>query len=272
MMQYYASVLRTRSYAKDPVGTCLRGLGYVMHSTLRREPIFGIPFGPVRFHMRLQQARKHFGAAGIFVRRQYYESLLEFGYKFLSEGDTVIDGGANQGIFTCAFGVFVGSTGRVFAFEPQSYATSCIRMNCELNGLENVEIFEGALSRTSGEGFLDTSRGPVAASIVRDFGSRCGVPVKTYAIDELRAQNRMPAVNFCKLDIEGAELDALIGARETIEQDAPGICLEAHDAGLFTNVDDFLRQHGYKPYIFDDDGALAKFERFVPAANVFFLQ
>lgn len=134
-------IFRTRSYAMQPVGTVTRGIEWMLRSLVGSTPTYEVYFGAHRFKLKLQSARRGFGSAGIFVQRQYYEPLLEFGYKLLSAGDCAIDGGANQGIFTCAFAAAVGKTGHVYAFEPQSYAVSCIHRNVALNSMTNVTVF-----------------------------------------------------------------------------------------------------------------------------------
>lgn len=55
-------------------------------------------------------------------------------------------GGANQGIFTCAFAAAVGNKGRVFVFDSSPNAVDCIKNNATLNELYNITVFDGALS------------------------------------------------------------------------------------------------------------------------------
>ena len=52
--------------------------------------------------------KKFMGGRGIFLYREEIEPLLKYGYKFINMGDTVLDGGANQGIYTLSFGKKVG--------------------------------------------------------------------------------------------------------------------------------------------------------------------
>jgi hypothetical protein len=97
-----------------------------MRGWLGSTTSFDVFFGAHRFKLALQSARRGFGSAGIFIQRRYYEPLLEFGDKLLNGDDCAIDGGANQGIFTCAFAAAVGNKGRVFAFEPNPNAVNCM--------------------------------------------------------------------------------------------------------------------------------------------------
>ena len=218
---YLATLLASRSLAKAPFSTLWRAASYVALTRAHIPASFNVAFGNAGFRMRLQKPKPHYGIASIYVQRRYYEPLLEFGHTLLSPGETVIDGGASQGIYTCAFAAKVGPSGRVYAFKPLAYAVECLRNNITLNGFENVEVFEGALDEKAGKSFIDMTRGPAYASIVHDFGHGSGTEVATFAIDELRRDGRLSKLDFIKLGVEGAELAALKGARDTIGHDKP---------------------------------------------------
>ena len=269
---YYANILRTRSFSQEPIRTICRGAEWVIRGKLGSRSVFSVDFGSQKFRMRLQSARKNFGSAGIFVQRRYYEPLLEFGHRFISVNDRVIDGGANQGIFSCAFAAQVGPGGAVYAFEPQIYAVECLRENARLNKFGNIVVFNGALSDREGETYLDLGKGPVSASITNAHAASDRVLVKTYAIGELLRAGTMKQAQFIKLDVEGAELQALEGAKPMFDGNIkPAICIEANEQKLFAKICDFLALFGYKPYALDMRGDLLRFERFSPSANVFFM-
>jgi FkbM family methyltransferase len=272
MGMYYTSVFRTRSFAREPIRTVLRGSEWIIRQKVGFPRSFEVRFGPRQFRMQLQSAKRKFGSAGIFVLRQYYEPLLEFGSSFICPGDCVIDGGANQGIYSCAFAAGVGPSGQVYAFEPQEYAIKCLRGNLNLNGFRNVVPFEGALSDASGQIFLNLHGGPVEASISNSPAGTDAVRVVAYSVDDLLEANRIRDVQFIKLDVEGAELKALKGARAMLEKNKPGICIEAYDRALYGHISDYLGKMGYKPYVFGRKASLVTFNGFSPSLNVFFLQ
>lgn len=255
----------------QPFGTITRGVEWMLRSLLGSTTGYQVEFGPHTFKLELQAAKLGFGSAGIFIQRQYYEPLLEFGYKLLNKGDCAIDGGANQGIFTCAFAAAVGSAGHVYAFEPQAYAVSCVRKNACLNSIKNVTIFEGALSDRVGEIYLVMDPGPVSAfTSLRPQGMN-SIRVNAFAIDNLVNSNDMRDVQFIKLDVEGAELRALRGAQSMVRRAKPRICIEAWDANLYEETKAFLSSFGYKSYVFDQLGDLNEFSFFYPSPNVFFI-
>jgi FkbM family methyltransferase len=264
-------ILRTRSYKMQPIATIARGVEWMVRSLVGSTTTYEVSFGIHRFKLKLQAARRGFGSGGIFIQRRYYEPLLEFGYKLLSAGDRVIDGGANQGIFTCAFAAAVGNSGHVYAFEPQSYAVSCIHRNVALNSLTNVTVFEGALSDEAGDIFLVMDLDPVSAFTTLELRGTNTARVKALTIDDLANSHQVTDIQFVKLDVEGSELRALRGARSMVRRSKPRICIEALDKKLYEQIAEFLSPFGYKPYVFDDHGNLNHFTTFSHSPNVFFL-
>jgi FkbM family methyltransferase len=264
-------VFRTRSYRMQPFATLRRGAEWMLRSLLGASTSFPVNFGAGSYRLELQAAKRGFGSAGIFVQRRYYEPLLEFGYKLLDKGDCAIDGGANQGIFTCAFASAVGSTGHVYAFEPQAYAVSCIHRNMGLNAMNNVTVFEGALSDATGETFLVTDRGPVAAFTSAEPQGAKPIRVKSFSIDGLASSDELRDAQFIKLDVEGAELKALRGARSMVRRAKPRICAEVWSETLYDEIERFLQPLGYKTYVFNESGDLTSFTAFHPSPNVFFI-
>jgi len=268
---YVTKFFATRSFAQKPLSTLWRAASYVVLTQARISAPFTIRFGDVSFKMLLQKPRPKFGIANIYVQRRYYESLLEFGHKLLASGESAIDAGASQGVYTCAFAAKVGLSGSVYSFEPLAYAVECLRNNIALNGFQNVAVFEGALSESAGRAFIDISRGPAYASIMHSLGPEACEEVTTFSLDELRKQEKIGRVHFIKLDVEGAELTALKGARDMIQTDRPRLCIEANERDAFERAAAFLSLFQLKPYVFDDHGALCRFQRFLPTPNVFFL-
>jgi FkbM family methyltransferase len=264
-------VFRTRSYEQEPVGTLIRSAEWVMRRWVGSTISFDVLFGVHRFKLALQSTKRGFGSAGIFIQRRFYEPLLEFGDKLLNEEDCAIDGGANQGIFTCAFATAVGNKGRVFAFEPNPNAVNCIKKNATLNGFDNITIFDGALSNELGETYLMMGSEPVGGYISSRPEGTDYIKVKTYSIDSLFDAGTLPEIQFIKLDIEGSELSALRGAQSMLQRSRPRICIEALDGELYRKINNLLISFGYKAYKFDNRGNLKNFSRFHPCHNVFFI-
>ena len=235
----------------------------------RRSTQFSFQFGNIPVRFNFHPLGMSFGSNGIFVLRNHYEDLLTFGHRFLRYDSVALDCGANQGIFACAFGRYLEGRGRVFALEPLPYAAALLQSNIALNALENVTVVNAAVSDKSGEALMDLSQGAVSASIVHDFGAQSVQSVKTISLDDLARSQGLERADFIKLDVEGAELAAIRGARQIISHSRPIVCVEAHDEKAFSDI---IRElSGYQPFVFDESGRLLQFHTFYPKANVFLL-
>jgi FkbM family methyltransferase len=165
-------------------------------------------------------------------------------------GGTVIDAGANIGTHTVAYGEKVGKEGHVYAFEPFRLAFECVEFNCR--NLPQVRCFNAALGRSSGFAKVnlpnDANMGTATIELAAD-----GVEVVT--IDSLP----LLRCDFIKIDVEGFELEVLIGAMTTITKFHPICFIELNDATLRRvglekkDIMDFMEHHNYRWSAFLDN-------------------
>tara|TARA_B100001248_G_C27273911_1_gene404418 strand:- start:22 stop:759 length:738 start_codon:yes stop_codon:yes gene_type:complete len=219
----------------------------------KKSSTFSINFGQDKFLFEFTDKGAHKGGRGLYIFRDKIEKLLSYGNKFVNEGDVCIDGGANIGIYTLAFLSAVGNKGKVIAIEPMNYAANEIRRLSSINNFKDPIVIEGALSNEAGSASLDFSDGVGFGSIVRGFGGKKTIDVKTYTVDKIVLTEDLQSLDFIKLDIEGAELLALKGAIESIKKFKPKICLEC-EKDRFEEITLFLINFGYKPFYFDNHG------------------
>src|SRR5437879_4053080 len=74
---------------------------------------------------------------------QFYEpDIANVMLRCLTDGDVVVDVGANVGFFTILASELVGASGRVIAFEPGQENLQRLSKNLELNESHNVTIIE----------------------------------------------------------------------------------------------------------------------------------
>jgi hypothetical protein len=114
-------------------------------------------------------------------------------------------------------------------------------------------------------------RGPVAAFTSLQPQGINSTLVKSFSIDDLLGTNEIQEVQFIKLDVEGAELRALNGAKSMVQKAKPRICIEAWDKESYEQTNALLSTFGYKSHVFDSLGNLDTFSTFYPSSNVFFL-
>lgn len=133
----------------------------------------------------------------------------------VSDGATVLDIGANVGAYTLLFASWVGARGRVFAFEPATASRTGLLRHLAINGLSDRAIVSAeAVTDVSGEAAFVDAETHGDNRIVSRPGPHTSV-VPSVSIDDFCARARvMPDV--IKIDVEGAELAALRGARRTI--------------------------------------------------------
>ena len=168
-----------------------------------------------------------------------------------AEGMTVMDVGAHAGLTTYFFSKMVGDTGKVYAFEPDSIAREALHRNIANHNLSNVEVVAKAISGSTGTAAFNMD-GSMAAGLVEHLvyantGTRAIVDTITIE-DFVRSLGR--PVDYIKMDIEGAEVEALVASRDFIRSNRINFALDTYhrmpDGRIsMYEVEEFFRQAGY---------------------------
>jgi FkbM family methyltransferase len=164
--------------------------------------------------------------------------------KLIRPGAIVYDVGANAGYYTLAFSRMVGSAGRVYAFEPDSRNADTIRRHIEINRLSNVTFVQAAVSNSSGMVGFDPDPEKGAAGKI-ESASISSYMVPAISLDDFIAAGN-PVPSFIKMDIEGAEYDALVGAKKLLAQRAASWFLATHSVKLRNDCKSLLTVNGYR--------------------------
>lgn len=183
-------------------------------------------------------------------------SELEFAQRYLQPGMTVLDIGANSGLYTLLAARCVGSEGRVIAFEPSPRERSRLRTHIWLNRCTNVQIVPYALgSRTSQADLFVVQGAQTGCNSLRppqvaEPVARTRVDVRT--LDDFLERANLGAVDFIKMDVEGGELEVLKGAAKLLQgARLPVLLLEVSDLRTAAwnykakEIVDFLQERGY---------------------------
>lgn len=136
----------------------------------------------------------------------------------LKPGQTFIDIGAHIGYYSALAASIVGTTGRVYAFEPSPANAEVLRRNMARFG-DRVKIFEAAVTDRAGRATLYLN--PTNSGDNRLFRTpakdRQSVEVETVALDTLPDLRDVQA-DFIKIDIQGLEVKAIRGAAGLISR------------------------------------------------------
>jgi FkbM family methyltransferase len=134
----------------------------------------------------------------------------------LAPGATFIDVGAHVGEYTLLAGRIVGSTGRVYALEPNIELTETVLRNVRLNDLEGVTVEPVAASGQSGTLGFGYDERSLGGWIVSEQAAR--YEVRAVTLDSFAAQHELDAVDLLKLDTAGAEAEAITGAARLLSE------------------------------------------------------
>ena len=140
-------------------------------------------------------------------------------------GDIVIDGGGYWGDTALYFAHLVGPAGRVVSYEFEPSNLEALNYNLNLNPqlALRIDVVSSALWDQAGEEVNVQPFGP-GTSVRSDGEARAS----TDTIDALVARGDVERVDFIKLDIEGAELNALRGAEATLRRFRPRLAIAAY--------------------------------------------
>lgn len=146
------------------------------------------------------------------------EFLKEF-VQSLSSTDIVWDVGSNIGLFGISAAI-TAINGAVVSFDPDPQIIERLSENVKLNGLENYQSLQLALSDSDGTLELFTT-GVHGFSPSLKLQTREGAPTNSIQVrcscgDQLIRQGTAPSPTIMKIDVEGAEFQVLSGLKDTL--------------------------------------------------------
>ena len=137
--------------------------------------------------------------------------------QIVKPGMTVIDIGANIGLYSVIAGRLVGDNGKVFSFEPENKNYEFLSNNIKANNLKNVLLNKTAISNEkSTKNLFLFSENTGSYSLVDNRKTNISIPVQTDTLDNILKQQSINRVDVIKMDIEGAEYMAFEGMLQII--------------------------------------------------------
>ncbi len=162
--------------------------------------------------------------------------------RFVREGMSVYDVGAQAGFYTLFFSRLVGPTGHVYAFEPCPIGGRDLVRHVEINNLLNVTILQVAVSDQAALMPFSVDRG----SCMNGLTGESLLLVPTARLDDFAHHPQL-----IKMDVEGGESKALMGARHLLETEKPILFVALHGREQFELVTALLRELHYDKFTLD---------------------
>jgi FkbM family methyltransferase len=186
----------------------------------------------------------------------------------LKPGDVFYDLGANNGLFSLIASRVVGDSGKVISFEPDPVVATRLRRNIQRNGFHNVTVAESGVWSKSGKvNFIpaedsspDRGTGRFVSTPAENAtaGLQAGQKeclINCVSLDDFGSN--APSPNAIKCDVEGAEVEVLIGAENLLRRSRPWILCEMHSSANDDAARKFLSRLGYSFESLDDNHVLA---------------
>ena len=172
------------------------------------------------------------------------------------QGTTVVDIGANRGIYSYWMHKLAGPKGRVIAFEPQpELADELVKLRRSF-GLNRLEIAQLGLSSEPASRKLARPKTHWGgASLEVQHGDVDWLSIQVTTLDRYFAERGDRPVRFIKCDVEGHELQVFQGGKELLLKDRPTLlfeCWQGANPQCPTFV--YLQSLGYAGFCFARDG------------------
>ena len=186
----------------------------------------------------------------LLAEGDWFEAEMEFWRDRAQPGMTVIDVGANVGVYTFSAAQRVGATGRVLAVEPFSGCVDCLAETRRLNQLDWVTVCRGAASDRNGIAHLALHSASEMNQVMTeaDASEIATEAVPCFTLDTLMEREGLQRVDLLKIDAEGHELQVLKGSDRLLKTYTPTILYEniAGSQGSNLPVAEFLIENGYQ--------------------------
>ncbi len=171
------------------------------------------------------------------------ELLLWFSQN-VNEGENWLDVGANFGYTVIGINAHTGDKGTIYAFEPVKKTFNALNKTIEINSMKNVETYCLALSNNKE---LTKRNFNQTRGMLTNEDSASDLEVSIISFDSFFCNKNIKKIDGIKIDVDGPELEVLLGLENVISKDKPKIIIEVHDQS-FNKVKNLLSKYGYKKY------------------------
>ena len=197
---------------------------------------------------------KSITTAVLLAQKDWFEAEMELWRTQIRPDMTVIDVGANVGVYTFSAAQRVGETGKVIAIEPFKACVNCLQETSRINQLPWVKIYEAAASDHCGSAKLSLHNASELNEVISDNSpssdSANTVTIQCLTLDSLIETENLTRVDWLKIDAEGHEIKVLQGAERLLTEFKPNIIYEniAGAHGSNGAIMEYIQAKGYQVY------------------------
>ncbi|WP_430014809.1 FkbM family methyltransferase [Microcystis protocystis FBCC-A270] len=197
---------------------------------------------------------KSITTAVLLAQGDWFEAEMELWRTQIRPDMTVIDVGANVGVYTFSAAQRVGETGKVIAIEPFKACVNCLQETSRINQLPWVKIYEAAASDHCGSAKLSLHNASELNEVISynspSSDSANTVTIQCLTLDSLIETENLTRVDWLKIDAEGHEIKVLQGAERLLTEFKPNIIYEniAGAHGSNGAIMEYIQAKGYQVY------------------------
>jgi len=167
----------------------------------------------------------------------WFENEIKFIRKIIHTGNQVIDIGANYGVYTLSIAKLIGTSGKVYSFEPATETAEILLKSLQINNFDNVIVEKNGISKEVGMANLSLNKNSELNSLLKNTASlERSELIKITTLDECMKRFDWERIDFIKIDAEGEEENIIQGGINFFNLNSPLVMFEVK-AGDQVNLD-----------------------------------
>jgi FkbM family methyltransferase len=194
------------------------------------------------------KGKKWIATSGIhFIKGNFEPYKTKAFLNLIEPGHVFFDIGAHFGYFS----IIAAEKGarQIFAFEPRPINIRFFKEHIKVNNIKNISLLEAAVADYNGKGRFLTHAG----SAIGHLDNEGDLEVMVESLDELVEKKALPVPDLIKIDVEGGEVEVLIGGKNIISRYKPKIIVATHGSQLHDKVVAFLKENNYQLEVLNQD-------------------
>ncbi len=192
-------------------------------------------------------------------QNDWFEDEIKFLRTFIKPGMQILDIGANYGLYTTlTLAKIIGTEGKIWAFEPTSSTSACLKQSIVDNNFNNIELIQAGLSDRIKKAKLFTTPNSEINSLSKELASgSLYETISLLTLDHCAKKYHWEDIDFIKLDAEGEESNILKKSKTFLSSESPLVMFELkHGKNVNLPLISQFKNLGYESY------------RLIPGLNV----